>query len=379
MRFIIAPDSFKESLSASQAALAMAAGIERVFVDADIRLIPIADGGEGTCEVITQALGGEIHRVQVRGPLGMETTAAFGYAPDSGTAIIEVAEAIGIHLIPAASRDIWRACSFGVGQLLQTALDMGAQRIILGLGGSVTNDGGAGMLHALGVRVLDSAGSPLPATPRGLQQCTSVDWSAVDPRWQEVEIVIASDVTSPATGPEGATYVFGPQKGAQLEDLPALDTAIGRWVTALEEASGRAIGEHPGAGAAGALATGLLAFFDATITPGADLILDLVDFSGQCDEDCIVFTGEGKIDAQTAVGKGPARVAELARKRGARAFAFGGLVDEGAQKLLPELFDAVIPINRSVGDLAGALAGAQGNLREASAMVCHILAAHSRS
>lgn len=373
MKFIVAPDSFKESLTAVQASQAMAKGIKQVFPEADIRMTPIADGGEGTCEVITQALGGEIYHTQVAGPLGEPTIATFGYVTDTRTAVIEVAEAIGIHLVPEESRDIWKASSFGVGQLLKTVLNHGATRIILGLGGSVTNDGGVGMLSALGLRVLDTAGSPLPATPLGLKQCASVEFTALDSRWNNVEIIIASDVTSPATGPGGASYIFGMQKGAHESDLPVLDKAIGRWVSALEDASNLVIDDHPGSGAAGALATGLLTFFNASIEPGADLILNLVNYADHCDEDCIVFTGEGKIDNQTSFGKGPARVAQLSKELGARVFAFGGLIEETANDLIPNCFDAVIPINRNIGDLTNALNSAEKNLYDASTMLCHIL------
>lgn len=378
MKFIVAPDSFKESLSAVQASNAIAKGIRKVFPDPDIRLIPIADGGEGTCEVITHALGGEIHHTQVAGPMGEQTRAKFGYVFDNQTAIVEVAEAIGIHLVAEDARNIWSANSFGVGQLLQKVLDLGATRVILGLGGSVTNDGGVGMLNALGVQALDFSGSPLPATPRGLEQCVSVDFSALDPRWDDVQIIIASDVVSPATGPNGATHIFGQQKGARTTDLPALDNVISKWVKALENASSREINDYPGAGAAGAIATGLLAFFNVSITPGADLILDLVNYSDHCDKDCIVFTGEGKIDNQTAFGKGPARVAQLSKELGAQVFAFGGLIDKTADDLIPTYFDAVIPITRSIGDLQNALATAEENLSEASIMLCHILNANNR-
>ena len=373
MKFIVAPDSFKESLSAVQASHAIAEGIRKVFPDSDVRLIPIADGGEGTCEVITQALNGDIHYTKITGPLGEQTRAKFGYVTSTHTAIIEVAEAIGIHLVPEDMRDIWNASSVGVGQLLQQVLDLGATKIIMGLGGSVTNDGGVGMLNALGVQVLDSSGAPLPATPRGLEHCVSVDFSAVDARWKNVQIVIASDVISPATGADGATYIFGRQKGACQADLPALDKAISKWVRALEKASSLQINDYPGSGAAGALATGLVAFFNASIKPGADLILNLVNYSDHCDNDCIVFTGEGKIDNQTAFGKGPARVAELSKELGAQVFAFGGLIDETAQDLVPTYFDAVIPINRDIGDLHNALNTAEENLYEASIMLCHIL------
>lgn len=377
MKFIVAPDSFKESLTAVQASNAMAKGIKQVFPGSDIRITPIADGGEGTCEVITHALGGEIHYAQVAGPLGAPTSAAFGYVSDSRTAIIEVAEVIGIHLVPEKSRDIWNASSFGMGQLLETVLDHGATRIILGLGGSVTNDGGAGMLSALGLRILDATGNPLPATPLGLRKCASVEFSNFDSRWNNVEITIASDVTSPATGPNGASYIFGKQKGATEADLPILDEAIDRWVNALEDASNLSIDGHPGAGAAGAIATGLLAFFNVSIEPGAELILNLINYADHCDEDCIVFTGEGKIDNQTAFGKGPTRVAKLSKELGAQVFAFGGLVEKTANDLIPEYFDAVIPINRNIGDLANALTTAEENLYEASMMLCHILNANN--
>lgn len=375
MKFIVAPDSFKESLSGPQAAKAMATGIRNVFPEATVYSLPIADGGEGTCEVITNALGGRILQTLVTGPLGKATTAKFGFIAESQTAVIEVAEVIGIHLITPSERDIWRSSSTGVGELLQKTLEMGASRIILGLGGTVTNDGGVGMMSALGVHALDSAGNRISPTPLGLRKCTSVDPSRLDPRWKNVEILIASDVTSPATGPNGATYVFGTQKGAKSEDLPVLESAITNWVTALEENSPNEIRSSPGVGAAGALALGLFAYFNVSVESGADLILDLVAFADHCDEDAIVFTGEGKIDYQTRYGKGPARVAELSKQKSAQVFAFGGLIDQSASELIPELFDAVVPITRSIGDLEKAFLSAETNLVEASTMLCQVIQA----
>ncbi|ALC07117.1 glycerate kinase [Corynebacterium deserti GIMN1.010] len=375
MKFVLAPDSFKESLSSLDAVEALAAGIQEVYPHAHITKVPMADGGEGTCEVITNILGGEFISINVHDPLGAATTARFGFVAQSKTAIIEVAEAIGIHLIEAEARDIWAAQSFGVGELLTEALNQGAQKIILGLGGTVTNDGGAGMLSALGVQFKDKNGNTLDPTPRNLSACTSLDTSDLDPRWRTVEIILASDVTSPATGKEGATYIFGPQKGATPDSLEELDKSIATLVRALELHTGKAIDSLPGAGAAGALPIGLFALFSADMTPGADLILDLVKFDDLCTPDSFVLTGEGRIDNQTAVGKGPARVASRAKAQGSKVFAFGGLIDSSSTELTPALFDAIIPINRDVGDLKTALESAGPNLSRAAAMSCSILEA----
>lgn len=373
MKFIVAPDSFKESLSSYQAAKALSTGIRNVFPEAEIRSMPIADGGEGTCEVVTYALGGTIVQTQVTGPLGKPTKAKFGFISESQTAVIEAAEAIGIHLVEPNERDIWSASSTGVGELLQEALKLGASRIILGLGGTVTNDGGVGMMSALGVHALDSEGNRISPTPRGLQKCALIDASEIDPNWKSVEVLIASDVTSPATGETGATYIFGTQKGAGPEDLPSLDCAITNWVNALEEGTQNEIGHLPGTGAAGALGLGLIAYLDASISSGAELILELLGFTSHCDKHTIVFTGEGKIDNQTKYGKGPARVAELSRRIGAQVYAFGGLIDQSASDLIPAYFDAVIPITRSIGDLETALSKAEANLADASTMLCRVI------
>lgn len=377
MKFVLAPDSFKESLSSLDVVDALSEGIQRVFPYAQIQKIPMADGGEGTCEVITNIFGGEFINVDVQGPLGKPIQARFGYIEKSKTAVIEVAEAIGIHLIKPEERDIWSANSFGVGQLLNEALNQGAKKIILGLGGTVTNDGGAGMLSALGVKLLNDGGHVIEPTPKTLSSCASINTSDLNPLWGDIEITLASDVTSPATGVSGASYIFGRQKGASSNDLQHLDTGIAALVQTLELHTDKKINNLAGAGAAGALPIGLFALFKTHMVPGADLILDLINFDDQCTPESIVFTGEGRIDNQTVFGKGPARVAERAKQKGSKVFAFGGSVDNSASDLIPGLLDAIIPINRDIGDLESALKQTRTNLVKASEMTCRILSSFS--
>lgn len=366
MIIVVAPDSFKESLTSVEAAAAMAAGIHDVVPAAEVVEVPMADGGEGTVVAVTTALGGELRTSTVAGPAGARVTASWGFVPDTHTAVVELAEAAGIHLVPEARRAIWTAGTAGVGELLGLALDAGASTVIVGLGGSVTNDGGLGLLSALGVRAYDGMGAEVTPDANGMASVVRLDSSEVDPRWEEVQVVIAGDVTNPLCGPEGASAVFAPQKGATQEDIESLDAALGRWACVLAEHTGKdveRIRDTPGAGAAGGVGAALLAVLDARMESGADLLLELVDFPAVCRGADLVLTGEGSVDAQTGHGKAPAMVAKAAAREGVPTVAFGGRVSSSADTLVPEVFRSVVQISDPAVPSEQSLAHGTENLR----------------
>ncbi|HMO11988.1 MAG TPA: glycerate kinase, partial [Actinotalea sp.] len=257
MRIVLAPDSFKESMSARAAAAAMERGVRAVLPDAECVAVPMADGGEGTVDALVGALGARRVHAEVTGPLGGRVVAEYGWVADRRLAVIEAAAAVGVGLVPAAHRDVLRADSRGLGELVRHALDAGAQRLMIGLGGTVTNDGGAGMLHALGARLLDDEGDDVAPGPAGLEALVRLDGSALDRRLAGTEMVLATDVTNPMLGLEGASAVFGPQKGASPQDVPRLDAALGRFAAHLAVLAGRDVAPLPGAGAAGGIGAAL--------------------------------------------------------------------------------------------------------------------------
>lgn len=364
MRIVIAPDSFKESLTAAQACAAMSTGVRDIIPDAEIIGIPVADGGEGTAHAFARALGLAEHTTAVTGPMGQPTRATWcgGVHGDGTTAVIELAEAAGIHLVAPDDRDIWTADTRGVGELLLAALDTDPHTIIIGLGGSVTTDGGLGLLAALGVTAVGADNCPAD-----LRHATRLTGS-LDPRWGDTQVIIAGDVDNPLCGVSGAAAVFGPQKGATPEDIPLLDEALRRWADLLAEYTGidaALIRGTPGAGAAGGVGAALLSVLHAEMRSGAELLLDLVDFRTRCADADLVLTGEGRIDAQTGHGKAPARVAEAAGA--VPVVAFGGIVDAAAQSLVPGIFADTVGISDPASSLSEKLAHAGDNLRKAVA------------
>ncbi len=372
MRIVCAPDSFKECMSAADAAAAMARGIRSVDPSAECVEIPMADGGEGTAAALVSALGGTWVTGRCHDALGRELQGRVGWVSDRSLAILEVAEAVGLERIAPAERDVWRASSRGVGELLRLALDAGAAEIIVGLGGSATNDAGSGMLAELGVQLLDAQGAPVGDGPRGLQDLARADLSGLDPRLRQVRIRLASDVSNPLLGPGGATATYGPQKGAQADDLEALDAALRRWADVTEAACGFEVRNAPGAGAAGGLSAGFLSL-GATIEPGVDLVLRAVGFGERLAGADWVFTGEGRIDQQTAAGKTPWGVARAAAERGVPSVLFGGQVTPDADALLGEAVRAVVPITARLTDLPTALAEGPANLERAAATATRLL------
>jgi glycerate kinase len=319
MRIVIAPDSFKGSLTADRVATAIATGIARVLPQAELLLRPVADGGEGTVAAALRA-GYRPQTVRVSGPDGRPVQATI--AVGAGTAVVELATAAGLGLAAPAPMT---ATTHGVGELVAAALDQGVQRIVLGIGGSATTDGGAGMLQALGVRLLDAEGDDVPPGGGGLALLDRVDTSGLDARLAGIELVVASDVDNPLIGPSGAAHVFGPQKGASREEVDRLDAALARYAAVLRRDLGVAVADVPGAGGAGGTAAGALAV-GARLTSGAALVCDLVGLSEVLTGADLAITGEGALDAQTLHGKAPAEVARRARAAGVPCLALAGVV-----------------------------------------------------
>jgi glycerate 2-kinase len=309
---LIAADKFKGSLTAVQVAERVTAGLRRVVPDLPVEALPVADGGDGTVDAAIAA-GFERREVRVAGPLGDEVTAAF--ALRGNTAVVEMAEASGLNRLPAGVLAPLTASTYGSGELLRAALDAGARSIVFGVGGSATTDGGAGMLSALGARFLDADGDPVPPGGGGLSELVSADLSALDPRLGSVELVLASDVDNPLTGPTGAPAVYGPQKGASPDDVESLDSALAHYAKVLEETAGVKAAEYaasPGAGAAGGIGYGAL-LVGARFRPGIDVMLEVLGFAPALEWADLVITGEGSLDEQTLHGKAPAGVAAAAR------------------------------------------------------------------
>ena len=321
VRIVIAPDSFKGSLSAAGAADAIADGVARALPAADLVLRPVADGGEGTVAAAVRA-GWAPRTAWVTGPDGRPVEAT--YAVAGAMAVLELAEAAGLGLLDRPAP--MTATTRGVGELLLAALDAGARRIVLGLGGSATTDGGAGMLGALGVRLLDAEGRDVEPGGGGLAALARIDTSGLDPRLHECEIVVATDVDNPLTGPAGAAAVFAPQKGATPAEVALLDAALARYASALAHAVGAWVERVPGAGAAGGTAAGAMAVLGAQVLSGAGLVCNLVGLDGVLADAALVITGEGSLDEQTLRGKAPAEVARRARNADVPCLALAGVV-----------------------------------------------------
>jgi len=332
MKIVIAPDSFKESLSAPGVAAAIARGIKRAAPDAHIICIPMADGGEGTVSAVLAATQGQARMHSVQNALGTPIDAEWGWLPNH-TAVIEMAAAAGLEHIPSALRNPMTATSFGVGELICHALDAGAKHIVLGLGGSATNDAGAGMLQALGMRLLDHAGENIAPGGAGLKHLASIDVSNLDSRLQDVQITIASDVNNPLCGQMGATAIFGPQKGATPEQIKLLDTALSHFADLCHSHLGADSREVPGAGSAGGLGFAAHAWLGARFRPGVEVVAEIGGLAEAINGASLVITGEGRMDAQTLLGKTPMGVAHVAREAGVPVIAIAGSLGSNYQAL----------------------------------------------
>jgi glycerate kinase len=331
VRVLIAPQEFKGSLSAAEAARAIAEGLRRALPGVELDLAPMADGGPGTVEALVAAAGGRRLTATVADPLGRPVEAAWGLLDESSTAVIEMAAASGLVLLRPEERDARRTSTYGTGQLIAAALEAGCRRLIIGLGGSATNDGGAGMAQALGARLSDGEGRDLPPGGAALARLARIDVSGLDGRLRDCQVLGATDVTNPLCGPHGASAIYGPQKGASPADVEELDAALANYATVIERDLGKRVAEVPGAGAAGGSGAGLIAFLDAELRPGAQLVAEAVGLEKRIAAADLVVTGEGRLDAQTAYGKTVATVARLARGQGRPVVALAGRVDDARE------------------------------------------------
>ncbi len=373
MKIVIAPDSFKESLDALAVAQAIEAGFKRVFPQAQYELIPMADGGEGTVQSLVDATHGCIERVSVTGPLGECVRAFFGVSGDGKAAFIEMSAASGLHLVPMAQRNPLTTTSYGTGELIKAALDLDVKRIILGLGGSATNDAGAGMLQALGVRFLDERGQMIAWGGAALASVAQVDLSQLDARLAKVSIQVACDVDNPLCGERGASAVFAPQKGATPQQVMQLDHALAHFAAVVRSQLGLDIASHAGAGAAGGMGGGLMLLPHVQMQSGVQIVAEAVRLAERLRDADLVITGEGRMDGQSIHGKTPIGVARVAKQFDKPVIALVGSLGEGYEAVYAHGIDAVFPIIRQVGDLAGALKQAQGNLMSCAENVACLL------
>ncbi|MDL5534293.1 glycerate kinase [Bifidobacterium longum] len=372
-RYLCAPDSFKESLTAMEAARAMAQGIENADHDAEVRCLPMADGGEGTARALVDATGGSMRAVPVHDPLGRPVEGHFGLLADGTTAVVETAEASGLALLEAKERNPLIASSYGAGELMLAAVRSGAKRIIVGLGGSATNDAGAGLLQALGVRLLDKNGNDLAHGGAALANLTTIDISTMDPALKNVAITAACDVTNPLTGPTGASAVFGPQKGASKDDVATLDAALAHFAQVIDSQLGVAVNDVPGAGAAGGIGAALKGFLNAEFRPGIAIVIEQSGLDAAAQWADVVFTGEGSIDFQTKFGKTPAGVAETAKRHGKPVIAVAGHIGTGIDELHEVGIDAVFGIAPGAASLSELLADAAANVTRTTEQIVRTL------
>ena len=373
MKFVLAPDSFKESLTAKEVADAMEVGIKKIFKDAECVKVPMADGGEGTVQSLVDATDGKIYEVVVTGPLGNKVNAKYGILGDGQTAVIEMAEASGIHYVKKEDRNPLITTTFGTGELIKSALDKGVKKIIIGIGGSATNDGGAGMLQALGAKLLDKDNKEIPFGGGGLSELVKINLDDFDKRIKEVEIEVACDVSNTLTGKEGASAVFGPQKGATEEIIKILDENLHHYADIVNKTIGKDMENQKGSGAAGGLGFALLAFCDGKLNRGIDIVIKYADLSEKMKGASYVITGEGSIDSQTKFGKTPFGVSQVAKQYDIPVIGIAGNVGEGIDELYDLGFDSILSIMPGVVTLDKALSNAKENIENTLENVARLL------
>jgi glycerate kinase len=375
MQILVCPQEFKGSLTAREATSAIALGLRRALPAADVDLAPMADGGPGTIDAVLSSASGHRRKAAVQDPLGRPVEASWALLDDGPTAVIEMAAASGLVLLAPEERDPRRAGTRGTGQLIRVALDAGARRLIVGVGGSATNDGGGGMAQALGARLLDAEGGDLPPGGAALARLDRIDISGIDPRLSGCEVTAATDALNPLCGPSGASVVYGPQKGATAEVAVELDAALRHYADVVRRDLGVDIASIPGAGAAGGLGGGLVAFLGARIESGARLVAAAIALPQRIAVADVVFTGEGRLDAQTAYGKSVSLVARLAKERKRPVIALAGSIEGDAATLAASGVDAAVSIARGPATEAEMFAKAASLLSDAAERVARLLLA----
>lgn len=372
MHILVAPDSFKGSLTASQAAAAIAAGIAQVGPSHVVKQLPIADGGEGTLDALLAGAGGQGLSVTVRGPLGDPVAAMLGLLSDQSTAVVEMAQASGLTLVPPELRNPLFTTSFGTGQLILAALDHGCRQLVVTIGGSATVDGGIGMLTALGARFLDADGIELPPIGQSLGSIASVDLCRFEPRLAHCSLRIACDVTNPLTGPLGAAPVFGPQKGATPTIVAQLAAGLERFAAVTAAATGRRVTDLPGAGAAGGVGAALMAYANGQMHSGVAVVLDTLQVDQYLPEIDLIITGEGRMDGQTAQGKAPTGIAARGRQHGCQTIALVGSLGPGYEAVYEQGISAVFPIINRPMSLEQAMQEASSLLTDCAVRVMRL-------
>lgn len=367
MKAVIAPQAFKGTLTGMEAARAMDEGLRRVYPDAETVLVPVADGGDGTVGALVEASGGQFMTTRVTGPQGIPVDAQWGVMGDKMTAVIEMARASGLVLVPPERRDPRISTTFGTGELIREALKRGYRRIIVGVGGSATNDGGAGMAQALGVRLLDVNGKELPFGGDTLRYLDRIDVSGMMPEVKEAEVIIASDVTNPLCGPTGASAIYGPQKGATPKMVKELDAALAHYADIVKRDLGKDMAGKPGAGAAGGLGYGLMVFLGADFRPGIDLVCDVLDIDSKLKGADLVIVGEGMIDKSTIFNKAPIGVARHAKALGnPKVLAVAGSLGGGYEVVIGQGIDHVAGMVHGKVTVEEAMSNAYAVLRDAT-------------
>jgi len=359
MKIVIAPNGFKGNLSAKQVASAIETGIKRALPEAATAIKPMADGGEDTVQVLVDATGGHLITSRVTGPLGGPVDARWGILGDKATAVIEMAAASGLILMPPDKLNPLITTTYGTGELMKAALDNGCRKMIIAIGGSATNDGGAGVAQALGVRLLDAMGKNLPFGGAALAKLARVDTSGLDKRLAECEIQVACDVNNPLCGPKGASAIYGPQKGATPAMVKQLDAALSHYADIIRRDMGIDLSETAGAGSGGGIAFGLMTFMKTKVMPGAELVIQTIGLADDLKEADLVFTGEGRLDSQTASGKTPVAVARVAKQFGVPVVALAGQLLDGYQVVFRNGIDAVFSIAPGPITLAESMAQAE--------------------
>ena len=373
-KFVLAPDSFKESLSALEVCQAMEKGIKKVFPKAEIISMPMADGGEGTTDALIDATGGRRVYKKVQGSFANTNVEAyFGILGNSNTAVIEMAKANGLELVALEDRNPMITSTYGTGQLIKAAMDEGVDKIIIGIGGSATNDGGSGMARALGAKFLNKDQEEIPLGGGFLKEVRTIDMSDFDPRVEEIEILIATDVTNPLTGNNGASYVFGPQKGATPEMVKLLDDNLRHYAGIIKSQLGKDVLDAEGAGAAGGLGAGLMAFLNGTLKKGIEMVIEYAALEEKVKDADMVWTGEGSIDFQTQYGKTPLGVATVAKKYDKPVVAFAGRVGDDIDVLYEKGIDSIFGIMKGVTSIEEALAKGQENIEKTAESVIRLM------
>lgn len=377
MRFLFASDSFKGTISSEQSIRLLTEAARKVFPDCETKGIPVADGGEGTVEAIVGATGGIIKKIKVHGPLMEEAEAFYGIFHEN-SAVIEMAAASGLPMVPVKLRNPLNTTTYGTGELINDALNNGIKKLAIAIGGSATNDGGMGAMRALGIRFLDASGNELMGTGADLEKVSDIDISGLNPMVKEAEIIVMCDVTNPLIGPDGATYTFGKQKGATPEIADRLEAGMKNYARVMRERLNIDVEMKPGAGAAGGLGAALCGFLNAKLKSGIDTVLDLIEFDKQLEGTDLVITGEGRIDWQSAFGKVPSGIGERCKKKGIPAVAIVGGMGDGAEKIFDFGIDSIMTTIDGAMDIGEACERAEELYRSAAERTFRMIAVGMR-